>query len=113
MSTLPDGAFVVRGGLNTVELLEEGTGVTIDEAGNLSGLSVNSASGKTVAELAAGLPYGRIGVTTIGAVRAAGGEVHPDPIPPNPDHCLLNGLTAEDIHRLLTPPRPNPSRLKR
>lgn len=56
MPPLPGDALVVRGGLNSVELLETGSGVTIDGAGNLQGVSVNSAPGKTVAELSVGLP---------------------------------------------------------
>jgi hypothetical protein len=109
---LSDDALVVRGGLNTVELLEAGTGVTIDSMGNLHGLSVNSAPGKTVAELAEGLRYGQIGVTTVGAVRAAGGDVTPDPSANHPFHCLAGGISAQTAHRLLTPTVPNPSRVK-
>ncbi len=112
MSLLPDDAFVVRGGLNTVALLEIGSGVTIDEAGKLHGISGNCASGKTVAELAAGIPNGQIGVTTVGAIRAAGGEVEPKASVFNPNHCHVNGLSAQTAHQLLTPTIPNPSRVK-
>ena len=51
MPSLPDDALVVRGGINTVELLVIGSGVTIDATGKLYGVSVNSAPGKTVEEL--------------------------------------------------------------
>ena len=55
MPALPDDALVVRGGLNPVELLRTGSGVTADSEGILYGVSVNSAADKTVAELSAGL----------------------------------------------------------
>jgi hypothetical protein len=112
MPLLPDDAFVVRSGLNSVELLEAGSGVTLDNSGNLYGLSVNCAPNKTVAELSEGLRYGQLGVTTVGAVRAASGEVTPDPTPYNPDHCLLGGISALTTHWLLTPTVPNPSRVR-
>jgi hypothetical protein len=114
MSTPPDDALIVRGGLNLPEQIETASGVIIDEAGNVRGLSVNCAPGKTVADLSRSLPYNRVGVTTVGAVRAVGGDVEPDPIliPPNPDHCLLSGISAQTASDLLTPTIPNPSRVK-
>ena len=92
MSSLPDDALVVCGGLNSVELLKTGTGITVDASGSLYGLSVQSAPGKTVAELAAGLPNRKLGVTTVGAVRAAGGVVTPDPHDNRPYHCLVGDI---------------------
>ncbi len=112
MPPLPDDALVVRGGLNSVELLEIGSGVTTDGAGNLQGVSVNSAPGKTVAELPTGLPNRLVGVTTVGAVRAAGGEVRPDPSLHRPYHCLVGGSSAQAAHGLLSPPVINPSRVR-
>ncbi len=113
MPALPDDALVVRGGLNPVELLEKGSGVTVGSDGRLHGVSVNSAAGKTVAELAAGLQYKKVCVTTAGDIRVAGGTVEPKPTPYNPDHCEINGLRAEVLHKLLMPPQDNPSRVKR
>lgn len=112
MPPLPDDALVVRGGLNSVELLESGSGVTVDAFGSLFGLSVQSAPEKTVAELAVGLPNRKVGVTTVGAVRAAGGEVTPDPSRDRPYHCLAGGISARTASNLLNPPVPNPSRVK-
>ena len=112
MPALPDDALVVRGGVNPVELLRTGSGVTANSDGILYGVSVNSAVGKTVAELTAGLRNSKVCVTTVGAVRAAGGSVEPQPTPYNPDHCKINGLSAEVIHQLLMPPEDNPSRVK-
>lgn len=45
---LPGSALVCRGGLCTADRFAKGSGVTIDAAGNLQGVSVQSASGKTV-----------------------------------------------------------------
>lgn len=112
MPSLPDDALVVRGGVNTVELLETGTGVTVDVAGNLHGLSVNSAPGKTVAELSVGIPNRQIGVTSVRAVRKLGGEVRLDPNFHNPHHCLLEGVSANVAHALFHPTILNPSRVK-
>lgn len=113
MSTLPDDAFVVRGGLNTIALLEVGTGITVDDGGNLHGLSAHSAAGRTVAELSVGLPNRQIGVTTVGAIRASGGDVEPDPSRHKPYHCLVGGISVQTASNLLNPPNPNPSWVKR
>ena len=112
MPMLPDAAFVVRGGLNLIELLEAGSGVTVDGMGNMYGLSVNSAADKTIIELSTSIPNRQLGVTTVGAVRAAGGEVKPDPNRHNPFHCLVNGLSAIVMHGLFNPSIVNPSRVR-
>ena len=68
---LPDDAFVIRGGENTPERFANGSGVQVDAAGRLSGVSVYSAAGASIAELALNIPNNQIGVTTVGTVRAA------------------------------------------
>jgi RHS repeat-associated protein len=98
---LPDETVVVRGGTNTPEALAKGTGVTIDASGNLQGVSVQAAPGKTAAELSQGLPHNKVGVTTVGKVRDAGGEVTPDGTPGNPNHCTLCGVTPQKGSELL------------
>ena len=45
----------------------------------LAGVSVNRAPGRTVEELTASIPNKQVRVTTVGAIRAAGGDVIPDP----------------------------------
>lgn len=102
----------MRGGLNSAELLKGGSGVAVDSRGNLRGVSVNCAAGKTVAELAAGLRNSKICVTTAGSVRAAGGDIESKPTLYNPDHCEIRGLPAEAVQELLMPPIDNPSRVK-
>jgi hypothetical protein len=79
--------------------------------GTLNGVSVQSANGATVEELAQGLPNNQIGVTTVGDVRAAGGDVVPTPQPGNPCHCDMNGLNAQDASSLFQA-QPNPAKVK-
>ena len=105
---LRDEAFVCRGGTCTADRFAGGSGVTIDAAGRLSGVSVNSAPGRTVEELTASIPNKQVGVTTVGAIRAAGGDVIPAPGPNSPFHCQLYGITPVQAERLFTPTRQNP-----
>ena len=105
---LRDEALVCRGGTCPADRFAGGSGVTIDAAGRLSGVSVNSAPGRTVEELTASIPNKQVGVTTVGAVRAAGGDVIPDPRPNSPFHCQLYGITPVQAARLFTPTRQNP-----
>ncbi|MDH3601647.1 MAG: flavoredoxin [Candidatus Tectomicrobia bacterium] len=99
-----------RGGTCTAERFRQGTGVTLDEVGKLHNVSANSAPEKTLADLTVTIPNQQIGVTTIGAVRAAGGCVLPQPTARNPDHCVMSGLTPEEAERLFTPTVQNPHR---
>lgn len=83
--------------------------MTNDASGKVNGVSVNSAPGKTVGELSQGLPHGKVGVTTVGEVRAAGGNVVPSPTANNPNHCTMCGVTpqkASDTMRVI----PNPAK---
>ena len=112
MVSLPDDAFVVRGSVNGSDNFTQGSGVFTDAAGLLNEVSVQCASGKSTLELSKRMQNGQIGVTTVGEIRRAGGEVDPDPTPGNPDHCLLRGLDAVTACRLFTPTIPNPHRVK-
>ena len=109
---LPDDALVVRGGLNLPEQFETGSGVATDIQGNLQEVSVNCSPGKSVEELSQGLLHGKIGVTTVGDVRAAGGDVTAAPSPWNRNHCVLSGLDAQTASRLFQPTIANPARIK-
>jgi len=102
---IPDEALVVRGGRNRPEDIERGTGT---HPSGVTGVSVESAVGFTVAELAAAIPHGQVGVTTVGEVRKAGGEVIRTS-GRSPYHATLTGLTPEQASRLLTPTVPNPA----
>jgi hypothetical protein len=118
---LPDDALVVHGGANLPVSFAEGTDVTLDENGKLLNVSVNAGAGLTVEQLTAGdpstgycgIPHSRVGVTTVGAVRAAGGDVIWKPSPTNAKHCVLSGITPEQASDLFQPTLPNPNRPRR
>jgi hypothetical protein len=102
---LLDEALVVRGGRNLPADIERGTGT---HPSGVTGVSVESAVGLTVAELAAAIPHGQVGVTTVGDVRKAGGDVIRTS-GRSPHHATLTGLTPERTSQLLTPTIPNPA----
>jgi hypothetical protein len=118
MTPLPDDALVVRGGLNSPDSFSKGSGVSAGPAGKLTGVSVNSGAGLSLEELTApnprtgypGIPHNQVGVTTVGAIRALGGDVVPSPTRTNPYHATLSGLTAEQASDLFRPTVKNPSR---
>jgi hypothetical protein len=106
MEVIPDDALVVRGGKNRREDIERGTGT---HPSGVRGVSVESAAGATVEQLAAAIPHGSIGVTTVGRVRALGGDVVRTS-GRSPNHATLSGLTPEQASELLTPTIPNPAK---
>jgi hypothetical protein len=106
--TLPNSAIVVRGGINTPALVANGTGV--HPTTGLIGISVESAAGKTAAELAATLPNNQVGIATVGNVRALGGDVVPTP-GKSLNHATLTGLDAPTASQLFQPPVPNPAKV--
>ena len=103
---LPDEALVVRGGRNRPEDIRRGTGT---HPSGVTGVSVESSPGLSVAELAAEIPHGQVGSTTVGEVRKAGGDVI-QTAGRTPHHATLTGLTTEQASRLLTPTILNPAR---
>ena len=96
-SKLPDDAPVVRGGRNRPEDIESGTGT---HGSGVTGVSVESAAGLTIGELAATIPHGQIGVTTVGEVHAAGGDVIRT-TGRSPNHATLTGVSPETASKLL------------
>jgi hypothetical protein len=100
--------FVCRGGTCSAENFENGSGVTADSEGKLHGVSTQSKDGGTVIELSKPFKNGQVGVTTVGAIEAEGGEVVFDGTPGNPNHATVNGLTAEQLEKLFTPTIENP-----
>src|SRR5438477_8041273 len=101
---IPDGAVVIRGGRNLPADLRRG--IRTHPSG-VTGASVECAEGMSVEELAAAIPHGQIGVTTAGAIRAAGGDVVRTS-GRSPHHATLVGLSPEEASRLLTPTIPSP-----
>lgn len=117
MTPLPDEALVVRGGQNLPANFAQGSGVTVNAGGKIEGVSVNAAPDVSVQELTApnphtgypGIPHNQIGVTTVGAIRASGGNVVPSPTRTNPYHATLSGLTPEQASQLFRPTMKNPN----
>jgi len=105
MVELPDDALVVRGGRNRAQDIERGMGT---HPSGVFGVSVESNSGASVRDLAAGIPHGQIGVSTVGEVRKAGGDVLRT-AGRSPNHATLTGLSPEQASKLLTPTIPNPA----
>jgi len=106
---IPDDAIVCRGGSCTADRFRNGSGVGIDSSGNLQNVSVNSRGGKSLEELTVKIPHNKVGVTTVGDVRKAGGNVIPDPNKGNPFHAILEGITPEQAEKLMTPTVKNPN----
>ncbi|MBN1207446.1 MAG: RHS repeat-associated core domain-containing protein, partial [Myxococcaceae bacterium] len=106
---LPDDALVCRGGTCTADRFAQGTGVTLDDARKLQGVSVNSVPGVSLEQVTVGIPNKQVGVTTVGEVRAAGGDVLPSPTRNNPAHCTLCGITPQKAEELFTPTVRNPN----
>jgi len=102
---LPDEALVVRGGRNRPEDIDRGFGVHPSGA---VGVSVESAAGLSVADLAEGIPHNQVGMTSVGQVRDAGGDVI-QTSGRSVNHATLVGLTPEAVSALLTPTVPNPA----
>ncbi len=103
---IPDEALVVRGGRNRPEDIRRGMGT---HPCGITGISVQCALGLSIKELAIDIPHGQVGVTTVGEIRKAGGDVIRTS-GKNPHHATLSGLTPEQISNLLTPSHPNPAR---
>lgn len=103
---LPDETVVVRGGQNLPADIVRGTGT---HPSGVVGVSVESAEGKTAAELSKNIPHGQVGVTTVGEVRAAGGNVV-QTSGRSPNHATMAGLPPEKASELLRPTIPNPAK---
>jgi hypothetical protein len=102
---IPDDALVVRGGSNSADHIRKGVAT---HPSGVTGVSVHSAGSLELADLAAGIPHGHVGVTTVGEIRAAGGDVVRTS-GRSPHHATLTGLTPEQMSSLLTPTVPNPT----
>jgi len=120
MAPLPDETLVVRGGQCLPENFIRGSATLQGDDGTLEAISVNAAAGRTIEELTApnaqtgypGIPNRQIGVTTVGKIRAAGGNLICAPSSSNPYHALMSGLTAEQAGQLFRPTRRNPNRCR-
>jgi hypothetical protein len=118
MTPLPDAAFVVRGGQNLPANFAQGSGVTVDVGGKIEGVSVNAAPGLSVQELTAqnphtgypGIPHNHVGVTTVGAIRAAGGDIIPSTDADQPVSCdVAQAHAGAQASQLFRPTVKNPN----
>jgi hypothetical protein len=105
-SRIPDEAFVVRGGRNRPEDFRRGTQI---HPSGITGVSVECALGLSVEELAVGVPHRQVGVTTVGVIRQAGGDVVRTS-GRSPYHATIVGLSPEEAARLFAPTIPNPAK---
>ena len=105
MKGLPDNANVVRGGTNTAELIRKGTGT---HPSGVTGVSVECGT-CSVGELAKSLPHNSIGVTTVGDVRKAGGDVIRTS-GKSANHATMTGLSPQKASEILNPVIKNPNR---
>ncbi len=83
-------------------------GTNIHPSG-VTGVSVECALGMSVPDLAAAIPHGHIGVTTVRAIRQAGGNVVRTS-GRSPYHATVTELTPEQLSHFLTPTVANPTR---
>lgn len=106
MARISDEAIVVRGGRNRAEDIRHGIGT---HPSGVTGLSVECGEEVFVQELSASIPHGQVGVTTVGAVREAGGDVIRTS-GRSQYYATLTGLVPDEITLLLTPTISNPSK---
>jgi len=102
---VPDATVVCRGGSCTAQAFANGKGVTTNSAtGKLDGVSTGL--GDSVASASKNIPHGKVGVTTAGDIRAAGGQVVND----HGNHGTVSGLTAEKAAEVFKRIVENPNR---
>ncbi len=105
MEIISNVALVVRDGRNRPEDIQRATGT---HPRGITGISVECAVGLSIAELAATIPHGQIGVTRVGEIRSEGGDVIRTS-GRSSNHATITGLTPEQASFLLTPTIPNPA----
>lgn len=61
----------------------------------------------TVEQFSTGIKNNKVGVTTVGKIKEAGGEVVPSPSTSNPNHATLSSITPAKAEELFNPTIPN------
>jgi len=114
--TVPDDAFVVRGGVATPEQIARGIVPHRDVPG-LTGFSAQSRAGASVEELAAAggvgsvpFPHGQVSVTTAAELRRVGCDVVTSPGGGANHVTVTSGPASPAQISGLFEPRPNPAR---
>ncbi|EEP7473796.1 RHS repeat protein, partial [Salmonella enterica] len=111
---LADTDIVCRAGTCNAGQFENGSGVTVDSEGKLSGISTQAKPGATIDVLAKPIPNGQVGVATVGEIEKAGGTITLDGKLNSPNgrmimnHATVDGLTAQQAQDLFQPTRDNP-----
>jgi hypothetical protein len=78
----------------------------------VTGTTVHSEPGKTVAELAAWTATPQVRVSSVQRIQATGGDVVPTRRNPmQPFHATVTGLTLEQLDAVFDPPIPSPAEL--
>jgi RHS repeat-associated protein len=103
VKSVPDSTTVCRGGSCTAQSFTNGKGVATDADGKLSGVSVGI--GDSVSAAAANIPHTKVGVTTAGDIRAAGGQVVND----HGNHANVSGISADKAASLFKNKVDNPN----
>ena len=102
---LPDNALVVRGGADiTPDSIVKGTG---KHPSGVTGFSVESKAGACLGDLCKNIRNNQVGVTTVGDIRARGGDVL-STSGRSPNHATVTGLGSKDASDLLSPSVKNP-----
>lgn len=101
---LPDSTIVCRGGSCTADSFRNGTGVTSDATEKLSGISTGI--GDSVTAASKNIPHPKVGVSTVGDIRKAGGQVVND----KGNHADVSGITAQQASELFKNVVKNPNR---
>jgi RHS repeat-associated protein len=103
-NALSDSALVARGGANiTPQSIENATST---HPSGVTGFSAQCNGGTCLNELGSNIPNGQMGVTTVGDIRAAGGDVVVTSGRGN--HVTVTGLDSNTASQLLSPSVPNP-----
>ena len=105
---LLNNANVIRAGIATEEAIINSS-AKLHPSG-IPGFSVESANGLTAEELSRSpmVKNGKMGVTTVGEIRSAGGQVTPTS-GGSPNHATASGLSPKAAVKLLNPPVINPN----
>jgi hypothetical protein len=101
---------VVRGGTCKADQFTNGSGVTSDNNGKLSGVSTQSKDGVDLNTLCGFFRNGQVGVAEDSDITGLGGELVHDGTRRNPNHATINGLTGAELEGIFTPTRNNPNK---
>jgi hypothetical protein len=102
--TFADEANVVRGGMCQPKQFVMGT-----HPSGVTGFSAETGT-MSVNELSKALPNNQVGVTTVGKIRAIGGDVIKT-AGRSPNHSTVTGLNGEQASKLFSPTIKNPFKL--